>query len=125
MDVLDELYLEYGYYENKLISLTLEGIEGQARIARIMEDFRTNPLEKISEMNLVNKIDFLIDETGNPKSNVLKYYFDDGSWYAVRPSGTEPKIKIYIYTRDDEKEIAIKKIDLIEQIVDEKMSKVD
>ena len=48
-------------------------------------------------MELVKTIDYLKDETGNPKSNVLKYYFDDGSWYAIRPSGTEPKIKVYIY----------------------------
>ncbi len=69
-----------------------------------MESFREDPIINIGgDMELVKTIDYLKDETGNPKSNVLKYYFDDGSWYAIRPSGTEPKIKVYIYSKDKDK----------------------
>src|SRR5690606_13752711 len=100
LDRLEELYEKYGYYLDKLISLVLEGIEGQDRIKRIMDSFRNSPITNIEDMKLVKVIDYLKDETGNPKSNVLKYIFIDGSWYAVRPSGTEPKIKIYIYSKD-------------------------
>ena len=100
LDVLEDIYKEYGYYKEKLVSIVLEGLEGSRRIGRIMEDFRRKPITSFGNINLLNTIDYLNDETGNPKSNVLKYYLDDGSWYAVRPSGTEPKIKLYIYAMD-------------------------
>ncbi len=104
LDELEDIYKEYGYYLEKLISIVLEGIEGSQRIGRIMESFREDPIINIGgDMELVKTIDYLKDETGNPKSNVLKYYFDDGSWYAIRPSGTEPKIKVYIYSKDKDK----------------------
>jgi len=62
-----------------------------------MDSFREKAIEKIENMKLINTIDYLNDDTGNPKSNVLKYYFDDGSWYAIRPSGTEPKLKYILF----------------------------
>ncbi len=105
------LYKEHGYYLEELISIVLEGIEGRERIDRIMDSFRAEPIENIANMELAKTIDYLYDNTGEPKSNVLKYYFDDGSWYAIRPSGTEPKIKIYIYSKGGEsKEISEEKI---------------
>ena len=91
----------------------------------MMEYFRGNPIKTIGDMNLVKTIDYLYDETGNAKSNVLKYYMDDGSWYAIRPSGTEPKIKLYIYSKDKEDEKAKSKIEEIEKIVTEKMYSVE
>lgn len=98
LDVLEELYNKHGYYNEDLISIVLTGLDGQQRIARIMEEFRRNPIQELNGIKLVKIIDFQNDETGNPKSNVLKYYYEDGSWFALRPSGTEPKIKLYIYT---------------------------
>lgn len=75
-------------------------------------------------MSLVKTIDYKEDDTGLPKSNVLKYYYDNGSWFALRPSGTEPKIKLYIYsvgkTWDDSEEI----LKQIETIAKEKMDSV-
>ena len=124
LDKLDELYVEHGYYLEKLISIVLEGIEGSQRIGRIMEDFRSNPTENIDNMKLIKTIDYLNDDTGNPKSNVLKYYFDDGSWYAIRPSGTEPKIKIYIYSKDSDKVKSENKIKAIENAAMEKIQSV-
>ncbi len=125
IQVLEELYGEFGYYREKLISIVLEGVEGSRRIGRMMDHFRENPLQSIDEMNLEKTIDYLHDETGNAKSNVLKYYLDDGSWYAIRPSGTEPKIKLYIYSKDANKEKAEKKIKLIESRVTGKMYSVE
>ncbi|NMA87395.1 MAG: phospho-sugar mutase, partial [Tissierellia bacterium] len=124
LDELEELYNEHGYYFEKLISIVLEGIEGSERIGRIMDSFREKAIEKIENMKLINTIDYLNDDTGNPKSNVLKYYFDDGSWYAIRPSGTEPKIKIYIYSKDKDKIQSKNKIKAIEKITLEKIESV-
>lgn len=124
LDVLEELYQEYGYYKEKLISIVLEGLEGSQRIGRMMEEFRKEPITSFEDMKLVRVIDYLLDETGNPKSNVLKYYLDDGSWYAIRPSGTEPKIKLYIYSKDKNSEISTKKIDLIQSIVINRMNSI-
>lgn len=124
IDILEELYKEHGYYKEKLISIVLEGIEGSKRIGRMMEEFRKNPITLFENMKVIKIIDYLTDETGNPKSNVLKYYFDDGSWYAIRPSGTEPKIKLYIYSKDKNRENSMKKIDIIESAVINKMNLV-
>lgn len=115
LDELEELYIQYGYYFEKLISIVLEGIEGSERIKRIMDSFRRTPITTIEDIELVKTIDYLMDDTGNPKSNVLKYFFDDGSWYAVRPSGTEPKIKIYIYSKGKDRASSETKIENIEK----------
>ena len=123
LEVLEDIYQYYGYYREKLISIVLEGVEGSKRIRRMMQHFRENPLNSIDDMILEKTVDYLYDETGNAKSNVLKYYLDDGSWYAVRPSGTEPKIKLYIYSKDKDK--AKDKIGLIEATVTEKMYSVE
>ncbi|MBU5437929.1 phospho-sugar mutase [Tissierella sp. MSJ-40] len=122
LDELEAIYKQYGYYDEKLISIVLEGLEGSRRIGRMMDSFRESPIDKIEDMKLIKVIDYLNDETGNPKSNVLKYYFDDGSWYAIRPSGTEPKIKIYIYSKGGNKEEAESKIQSIESTV---ISRID
>ncbi len=124
LDVLEDLYREHGYYLSNLISIVLEGIEGSERIQRIMESFRKNPIENIDDMNLERTIDYLKDNTGTPKSNVLKYYFDDGSWYAIRPSGTEPKIKIYIYSKADSAQLSEEKIESIRKTVLDKIESV-
>jgi len=124
LQVLDDLYREYGFYKEKLISIVLEGIEGQSRIGRMMEDIRKNPLHQISDMNLDYVIDYLNDETEVGKSNVLKYFLDDGSWYAIRPSGTEPKIKLYIYSKAQTDDISMEKIELIEKTVRKRMESV-
>ncbi len=124
LQVLEDLYSEYGYYNEKLISIVLEGLEGQQLIGRIMKDIRSNPIHKIGNMKLERTIDYLNDKTDAGVSDVLKYYMDDGSWYAVRPSGTEPKIKLYIYTKGNSKEDSIDKINQIEKSVRSRMESV-
>lgn len=115
---LYDLYEKYGYYKEKLISLTLEGLEGQTRITRMMDFIRENPFTLIGdELDVVKITDYMEDDPKVGKSNVLKYELSDGSWYCVRPSGTEPKIKLYIYTKDKTEEKSLSKLKLIEDEV--------
>ncbi len=104
--VLKKLYDEYNFYIEETVSLTFEGISGQSKISKIMEYFRENKPSAISGKNIKYLYDFKLGllydfSTGDfekldfPKSNVLKFYLEDESWFAIRPSGTEPKVKIY------------------------------
>ncbi len=90
-DGLVELYEKYGYFLETLETKTLTGIEGVEKIKAIMKKFREEgvPMETVKTLDYSQGID------GLPKSDVLKYFLNDGSWFAVRPSGTEPKIKFY------------------------------
>ena len=121
INILDEIYEEFGYYRENLISLVLEGIEGQERISRMMKEYRKDYLKTIGSAKLTKFIDYEAEKSydiasgkeepsGIEKSNVLKFYFDDGSWYAVRPSGTEPKIKIYMYSKGETLELGEQKL---------------
>ena len=89
-----------------------------------MESFRAKPIETIGEIKLKRTIDYLNDTIDTPPSNVLKYYLDDGSWYAIRPSGTEPKIKIYIYSKADCQVKSKEKILDIENAVMERINSI-
>ena len=107
LSYLDELYLKYGYYQEHLISIVKKGKKGAEEISQMMKNFRENPYteidgqkvvriedyQKSESRDLVNNSNILIDI---PKSNVLIFYTEDGSKIAMRPSGTEPKIKFYI-----------------------------
>jgi len=136
LDILEEVYEEYGYYQEKLISLVLEGIEGQNRIKRMMEVYRNLYPKKINGMNLVKYMDYqsqvslYIEENQEeniqtPSSNVLKFLFDDKSWYAVRPSGTEPKIKIYMYSRSNTMEESQEKLKKMEEVIMKELHRVE
>ncbi|WP_297378170.1 phospho-sugar mutase [uncultured Helcococcus sp.] len=113
LDVQKEIYEEFGYHAQNLNSVVLEGLDGQKLIARIMEEFRVNPIEEINGIKLESITDYLNDETGLEKQNCLGYKLEDGSWYILRPSGTEPKIKLYIYSNADTAEKAQKMADAI------------
>lgn len=90
----------------------------------MMEDFRENPIKEMGDISLKEIIDFKDGYLDFPKQNCLKYYLNDGSWYALRPSGTEPKIKLYIYTIGKTEQESIDKLDLIEKACREKMNNV-
>lgn len=122
LDVLEDIYKEHGYYANDVISITLQGMDGQERIGRIMEEVRNNSIKELANLSTDHIIDYKLDETGLPKSNVLKYYFNDSSWLALRPSGTEPKIKIYVNAVADTKNEAE---DKKEQLVKEMRQIID
>lgn len=106
-DGIDEIYKEYGYFAEKTISVTLSGVDGAAEIKKIMDKFRNNAPSQFNTTNIIQTEDFQeqtsttkdgIEKLTTPPSNVLKYTLADDSWIAVRPSGTEPKIKFYIAT---------------------------
>ena len=128
INIMDDIYEEFGFYREDLVSLVLEGIEGQERISRMMVEYRKDNLLTIGSAKLVKYIDYeseksydIINNTNEPsgieKSNVLKFYFDDDSWYAVRPSGTEPKIKIYMYSRGKSLKAAEEKLVEMKEII--------
>jgi phosphoglucomutase len=105
-DKLIELYLEYGFYKEHLISITKKGMDGQQQIAAMMETFRNNPPAQLAGIEVAHLLDYDMQTAKNiqtgevtkinlPKSNVLQFLLTDGSKISARPSGTEPKIKFY------------------------------
>lgn len=124
-DALQDLYATYGYYEEKTISLELPGIEGVQKIKQIIRDLQENPPADFGGIKVSIREDYTkgiqADEKGNetpldaPISSALKYILADGSWIAVRPSGTEPKIKMYIAVKDVSKADADKKMQMLEK----------
>ena len=90
-----------------------------------MEYVRNNPLDELAGLGTQKVVDYKLDETGLPKSNVLKYYFDDNSWLALRPSGTEPKIKIYVNAVADSEKAAEDKKDQLVKRMQEVIESVD
>lgn len=115
VDGLNEIYDKYGYYLDKLDSFTLKGKDGAERIAELMVIFREKGTEMFDGVSEV--IDYSTGINDLPKENVLKFLFTDGTWMAVRPSGTEPKIKVYYSVRQDSKELAEKRLDEIRSII--------
>ena len=104
---LQELYKKYGYFKEETISLTLAGKEGLEKIAEIISYFRNTNIESMNNKKVVEVKDYAKGIDGLPKSNVLKYFLEDESWVAVRPSGTEPKLKFYVAVKgQDESECA-------------------
>ncbi len=107
-DVLHDLYETYGFYYDKTTSYTLKGMEGLAKIKGIMEKLRqVDAADIISDISSVT--DFATGVGDLPKENVLKYALKEGGWMAVRPSGTEPKIKIYYSLKGNTESEALKK----------------
>ena len=111
---LQELYKKYGYFREKTISLTLKGIEGLAKIKEIITYFRENDIEEFNNTKVVDLKDYQKGIDGLPKANVLKYFLEDGSWIAVRPSGTEPKLKFYVAVKGEDEAKCLDKIANIE-----------
>ena len=128
-DGIDEIYKEYGYFAEKTVSVTLSGVDGAAEIKKIMDKFRTSAPADFNAIPISLTEDFLEltakDKDGQvttlttPPSNVLKYTLADDSWIAVRPSGTEPKIKFYIATVGQTLEEAETKIATIEKEIND------
>ena len=107
VDVLNEIYDKYGYYHEDLVNIALAGESGAKTIAKILDYFRNNVTTELGDMKFISKEDYKLStiiKNGKtsqltlPKSNVLKYTLLDGSWFVLRPSGTEPKMKVYVST---------------------------
>ncbi len=119
---LEELYKQHGYYKEALDSFTLPGVDGQERIADIMANLRSDKPEQIGGLALAEIKDYQNGLDDLPKANVLKYFFADGGWMAVRPSGTEPKIKFYYSVRGETMEAAEEKVNALKVAVKEIMA---
>ncbi len=112
LDVLADLYKEHGYYLDAQTNVVHKGAAGVSKIAALLENLRKNPPRKIGDISVVAVEDYLGDEMsrqGFPKSNVLRYLLSDGSFVAVRPSGTEPKCKYYYCVVGETREAAQEK----------------
>ena len=132
-DALMDIYKEHGYYEEGLVSIELAGKDGAEKIGNIIEHLRNSMNGLIGNNKIIKKMDYRagleVDLITNkekiielPKSNVLKFVLDDGSWFVVRPSGTEPKMKIYLSVKGNSLENTSKKITELKENV---MSIVD
>ncbi len=102
-DVLHELYERYGVYLEKLESRTLKGKDGLEKIGAIMADWRSSPPAEVAGVRVDRVLDYKDGLDGLPPENVLKFMLEDGSWFCLRPSGTEPKIKVYFAVRGKDK----------------------
>jgi phosphoglucomutase len=128
-DGLQDIFEEYGYYAEKTISVTMSGMEGATKIAALMKTFREKAPSVFAGTPVVQTEDFkLLTRVGldghqqkmtTPPSDVLKYTLEDESWIAVRPSGTEPKIKFYIGVKGETAEAAEQKIADLQAAIEE------
>ena len=126
-DGLMALYEKYGYYNDKLHTVTLKGIDGSEKIKEIMADFRCNPPKDVAGIKVkdvwdvskgtITHSDGSTDKLNLPSSNVLKFILEDGSWIAMRPSGTEPKIKFYFSVCDKTKIASDDKMNKISDVI--------
>ncbi|MBQ9769255.1 MAG: phospho-sugar mutase [Clostridia bacterium] len=115
IDVLNEIYEKYGYFADNLVSVTLKGAEGAKQIAKIMDDLRATKPDAIAGYPIKEVVDFTAPPEGFISSNVLLYNFADGSFAAVRPSGTEPKCKFYYCICAENKDAAEAKMAAVKE----------
>jgi phosphoglucomutase len=122
-DALLEIYETYGFYREKVKSYTLEGKDGIEAIKNAMALLRETPPASIAGTAVAKTEDFLKpEETGLPRSNVLRFTLSDGAWVTVRPSGTEPKLKLYIGAHAENDAAVQQKLDGLMRDMDEKLT---
>lgn len=114
-DALQELFAEYGVHKESTVNLYMQGVDGLKKMQQTMNDFRTVPEKTIGGLKVLSVKDYLDGIDGLPRSNVLSYALEDGSKVLIRPSGTEPKIKIYTLTSAPTAEKAEEKVKAIEK----------
>lgn len=115
IDGLNDIYAEYGYFLDSLDAFVLKGKDGAEKIQSLMVYFRENGKEMFDGLKEI--IDYSQGVADLPKENVLKFVWNDGSWLAVRPSGTEPKIKVYYSIKDENKAAAEKRLEDIKTVI--------
>ncbi|EIB6786105.1 phospho-sugar mutase [Enterococcus faecalis] len=128
-DGLQDIFEEFGYFEEKTISVTMSGIEGSGKIKALMAKCREQAPTEFAGIQVAQTEDFKeltrtfadgqTEQLQTPPSDVLKYHLEDGSWIAIRPSGTEPKIKFYLATKATNSSEASEKIAAFEAVVNE------
>lgn len=123
-DGLQEVYKKYGYFKEELKSITLKGIDGMERIKSIMSNFRNADIKEIANIKVGELKDYTKCIDNLPKSDVLKFILEDGSWIAVRPSGTEPKIKFYFGCNGNNQAEVNDKLRLIMEVMNTKVESI-
>lgn len=121
-DVLQELYGRFGHFLEALESRTLKGKDGLEKIGRIMDAWRNEPPAEVAGKAVTQALDYSQGLDGLPQENVLKYTLEDGSWFCLRPSGTEPKIKIYFSVKGETAEQSASELEALRRAV---MSRID
>lgn len=119
-----EIYKKYGYYKESLKSITLKGIDGTNKIKNIMRYFRESNIKEVTNIKVKEVKDYSKGIYGLPKSDVLKFILEDGSWIAIRPSGTEPKIKFYIGCKGNSIDEVDNTINNIERYIEESIKTI-
>ncbi|MGI1812043.1 phospho-sugar mutase [Priestia sp. TGN 0903] len=133
-DGLLEIFSKYGYYKESLRSITLKGKDGAEQIQKLVDTFRVNPVSELGDIAVTCIEDYQSGERLHvkegktesmpfPVSNVLKYHFEDGTWFTIRPSGTEPKAKVYFGVKKESLSQSENHLRKIEQIVMERVNK--
>jgi len=129
-----EIFSKYGYYKESLCSITLKGKDGAEQIKKLVNEFRLNPVSELGEITVTYIEDYQsgermyvkegkVESMLFPVSNVLKYHFEDGTWFTIRPSGTEPKAKFYFGVKKESLSQSEKHLKEIEQLVMERVNK--
>ena len=113
-DALDALYAQYGFYETKLLSFAFEGSAGFAHMTALLDSLRSAPPAELGGERVTATVDYDRDETGLPRSNVLRFVFSGGE-AVVRPSGTEPKLKIYLTAARESRDASRALLDALER----------
>lgn len=130
VDAMETLYKKYGYYENALMNFTFEGEDGMVKMSKIMDTHRKNPIEQIAGYAVSGWSDYQtskccsggkISEITLPKSNVIEYRLDGGGKVIIRPSGTEPKIKVYLSGKGTDKTASLSAIEKLKSASPELM----
>ena len=125
LDVLTGIYEKYGYFAEDEPNIVLEGIEGAERIGRMMAVTRAELPADVAGLKVDRVIDYKDGYEDMPPSDVLRFFLEDGSWFAVRPSGTEPKIKFYFYSKADTREAALEKNERIRNEVFSRIGEIE
>ena len=119
IDALNALYDKHGYYHDCVDSFTFKGLDGLDKIKSLVENLRKDPPCEVGGVKVRKLEDYTAEEMislGFPKSNVLRFLFEDNSWVAVRPSGTEPKCKFYFCVCGKDKENALQKFNTLKAV---------
>ena len=124
-DALEGLYREYGYFSEDQVSIVRKGAEGAAQIAHIMDVFRQESPRSFGSFTVRRITDYLHGWQDVPASNVLRFDLEEGTWFAMRPSGTEPKIKFYYYSVAQDHAGAKEKVAALRRAVEEKIAAVE
>ena len=119
LDVLDDLFAEHGYFLDALDNFAFSGIDGSAKISALVDGLRNTPPTTVGDVKVATLEDYkseVMKAQGFPSSNVLRFVLEDGSWVAVRPSGTEPKCKFYYSVVAPDKAKALIKLDVMRSV---------